>query len=140
MSLLGAIKEIGELELAISLPNGLTGYVHIAEISPYVTAQVEHVAAQEGDDISLPNLAEIFRVGDFVRCVITELGRTETNRNRIDLSINPQKVNLGITADDLVSNMVRPPPPSDVCWPCNICVPLHLPSHTHTHMHSCTRL
>ncbi|KCV69238.1 hypothetical protein H696_04655 [Fonticula alba] len=106
MSLLGAIKEIGELELAISLPNGLTGYVHIAEISPYVTAQVEHVAAQEGDDISLPNLAEIFRVGDFVRCVITELGRTETNRNRIDLSINPQKVNLGITADDLVSNMM----------------------------------
>jgi rRNA biogenesis protein RRP5 len=33
MRIMGAVKEIHELNLIISLPNNLTGYVSIAEIS-----------------------------------------------------------------------------------------------------------
>lgn len=45
MVLLGVIREINELDLVISLPDQLTGYVSITEISRQVTAAVENATA-----------------------------------------------------------------------------------------------
>lgn len=51
MCILGAIKEINELELVISLPNGLTGFVSITEISEEISKIAEKVANDDEDEV-----------------------------------------------------------------------------------------
>ena len=48
MTLLGCIKEINDLDLCISLPNQLTGFVSITEITRLITEKVEAIAEAEG--------------------------------------------------------------------------------------------
>jgi len=51
MCILGAIKEINELELVISLTNGLTGFVSITEISEEISKIAEQVANDDVDEV-----------------------------------------------------------------------------------------
>ena len=41
MKLLGAVKEVNELDVAVSLPNGLSGFVHITRINEKITASLK---------------------------------------------------------------------------------------------------
>jgi len=47
MRILGCVKEVNELELAISLPNGLQGYVQVTEICDAYTEKLNEQVAQE---------------------------------------------------------------------------------------------
>jgi len=97
---LGVIREIHDLELVVSLPNNLTGFVPITEISDLVSQAVEKatsgtVSNKKGIDddedmkddsssdssdeeagegeVLLPSLEAMFTVGQLVRCVVTEV-------------------------------------------------------------------
>lgn len=41
MKVLGAIKEINEFYLVVSLPNGLYGFVHITHINEKITEKLQ---------------------------------------------------------------------------------------------------
>ncbi|KAJ3411723.1 hypothetical protein HDV05_001783 [Chytridiales sp. JEL 0842] len=150
MTSLGIIKEINDLDLVVSLPNQLTGYVSITEISEPITKLVEKAAAQDDDDdksdsdmqvdsneeevslllkpfvviiasltielsqiAGLPSLSHLFTVGQPIQCVISSLntgssegGEKDSGKKRIDLSIKPDLVNAGLSADVLVPGML----------------------------------
>lgn len=43
MKVLGAIREVNEYDMAISLPNGLSGFVHITHINEKITERLKEV-------------------------------------------------------------------------------------------------
>ena len=93
--MMGVVKKINELDMEISLPNQLTGYCSLTEISDYVSAQVELIAESENDDeMNLPDLSEMFQVGQIVVC--TAISVEQGEKKRIDLSLNPKLVNAYI--------------------------------------------
>lgn len=47
MRILGCVKEVNELELVISLPNGLQGFVQVTEICDAYTKKLNEQVAQE---------------------------------------------------------------------------------------------
>ncbi|KAJ3043804.1 Protein RRP5 [Rhizophlyctis rosea] len=114
MTLLGCIKEINDLDLAVSLPNQLTGYVSITEISDHISAQVEKAAndEDEDEDAEVPNLRDFFYLGQPITCVVisTEVNKEGEgkSRRRIELSLKPELVNVGVSATDLFVGMVFP--------------------------------
>ncbi|TPX37287.1 hypothetical protein SeLEV6574_g07938, partial [Synchytrium endobioticum] len=116
MCLLGVIREINQLDLVVSLPDQLTGYVSITEISKQVTATVESAAAGMDDNDGqendlLPKLHEIFTIGQPIPCCIVGLETTEPTkehpkeRRRIELSLMPERVNGRVSALDVREGM-----------------------------------
>ncbi|OUM67352.1 hypothetical protein PIROE2DRAFT_40141, partial [Piromyces sp. E2] len=105
MCILGAIKEINELELVISLTNGLTGFVSITEISEEISKIAEQVANDDADEDELPELNSLFTVGQLVACAISELSDAG-NKKKINLSIKPSIVNSSLVAKDVSSGMM----------------------------------
>ena len=51
MKVLGAIREVNEYDMAISLPNGLGGFVHITNINEKITKRLKNIleADESGD-------------------------------------------------------------------------------------------
>ncbi|KAJ3136886.1 rRNA biogenesis protein rrp5 [Geranomyces variabilis] len=122
MTMIGVIKEINDLDIAISLPDQLTGYVSITEISDYVTQQVEKAAGDDdesdAEDVSVPELQELFTVGQTVACAITALeheaapgsgddaAKAAAGRKRIALSLKPATVNANLSASELIEGLM----------------------------------
>ncbi|KAF1805233.1 hypothetical protein FB192DRAFT_1361755 [Mucor lusitanicus] len=104
-SFLGCISHINELDLFVSLPHQLVGVVPITEISDAITAIVEKVANEDEDEdmdgeaTALPNLADLFYVGQWVRCKITSI-QTD-GKKVIELSLKPSLVNEDIIKVDI---------------------------------------
>ena len=65
MRLWGAISEISAHQLAISLPHGLRGHVHVSEASDVLHGL---------DAQSRPDLATLFQIGQLVRCTVISMG------------------------------------------------------------------
>ncbi|KAJ3219810.1 Protein RRP5, partial [Clydaea vesicula] len=108
MTLLGVVKEINDLDLVISLPNQLTGFVAITEISDFITEKVENAAKiEEEEDLedSIPDLRELFEVGEYVVCAIINLENTTAAKKRVELSLNPKIVNISLKAPDISAGM-----------------------------------
>jgi rRNA biogenesis protein RRP5 len=107
---LGCISHINELDLFVSLPHQLVGVVPITEISDAITAIVEKVANEDEDEdmeeeaTALPNLADLFRVGQWVRCKVTSI-QTD-GKKIIELSLKPSLVNEDIIKVDITSGVV----------------------------------
>lgn len=111
---LGQIAQINRYDIALSLPNNLTGFVPITEISDVVTKKVETLAGDqeeeeeaEGSD-SFVDLEALFHVGQYLRAVVLS---TETDgvggskgKRHIALTINPRKANAALSKSDLVVN------------------------------------
>ncbi|KAJ3021566.1 Protein RRP5 [Thoreauomyces humboldtii] len=120
MTMIGCVKEINDLDIAISLPDQLTGYVSIAEISEYVTKAVEKAAEDDSDeddegneDAGIPELRDLFAVGQIVSCVITALehdtveeGSSKPARKRVVLSLKPETVNANLTTGELTEGLM----------------------------------
>lgn len=128
---LGQITEINRLDLALSLPDNLIGYVPITSISALITKQLEEIeesSDEESEDEiendeddenrvtkgttsgnvskEFPNLNKIFRIGQWLRAVVVESankGKTKHQKKRIQLTIEVEKVNKDYEDDDLVS-------------------------------------
>jgi rRNA biogenesis protein RRP5 len=110
---LGCISRINELDLFVSLPHQLVGVVPITEISDALTAIVEKVANEdededmEGTGTALPNLNQLFRVGQWVRCKVTGLQSGENNSKKVvELSLKPNFVNEDIIKVDVTPGVV----------------------------------
>jgi rRNA biogenesis protein RRP5 len=113
---LGAVKSVNDLDLVISLPDGLSGYVSLRDISDVMAERVDTYIAnneeiendESNEDIQskqdkksddLPELKSMFTVGQFVRCVIIKLEIQEANqKKRIDLSMRPSLLNANLTS------------------------------------------
>ncbi|KAF9040398.1 nucleic acid-binding protein [Hymenopellis radicata] len=126
MKIFGQIIAIQPLALVVSLPNQLFGHVPITNISAPLTALLEKAEAEddEEDDTSIdnsgvPDLFEIFHEGQYVRAIVTGVhaagitdvtgigrSRDESVRasKRIELSLDPQKVNADIKKSDIVQD------------------------------------
>uniref|UniRef100_A0A8B9T6W0 Protein RRP5 homolog n=1 Tax=Anas platyrhynchos TaxID=8839 RepID=A0A8B9T6W0_ANAPL len=99
MLLLGCIKEVSDFELVISLPNGLTGFVPVTQISDAYSKMLSKQVAQgrsPGGETS----------GMLVRCIVTSVEKSADGRRSIKLSINPKNVNRGLNASALTSGML----------------------------------
>nr|XP_035967408.1 protein RRP5 homolog [Halichoerus grypus] len=107
MRILGCVKEVNELELVISLPNGLRGFVQVTEICDAYTKKLSEQVAQEEPLKDLVSLPELFSPGMLVRCVVSSVGITERGKKSVKLSLNPKNVNEVLSAEALKPGMVR---------------------------------
>ncbi|KAK5140746.1 rRNA biogenesis protein rrp5, partial [Rachicladosporium monterosium] len=108
---LGYVTAITGKDVALALPNNLTGYVPITAISQTLNARIEKLSAadeaQEGGDgdIEDVDLKQLFHVGQWLRATVTSTGTNPAegkNKRHIELSIDPQQVNGGLDADSVV--------------------------------------
>lgn len=98
----------------MSLPNNLTGFVPITKISSQFSALLEKAnndeddksdseEEEEEDEKDIPELSKLFYIGQWLRAVV-EPG-SDKLKKRIELSIEPEKVNEKIDSDDYVPGM-----------------------------------
>ncbi|XP_036027752.1 protein RRP5 homolog [Onychomys torridus] len=106
MRILGCVKEVNELELVISLPNGLQGFVQVTEICDAYTQKLNEQVAQEEPLEDLLRLPDLFSPGMLVRCVVSSLDITETGKKSVKLSVNPKHVNKVLSAEALRPGML----------------------------------
>ncbi|GAB1302513.1 Protein RRP5 homolog [Apodemus speciosus] len=106
MRILGCVKEVNELELVVSLPNGLQGFVQVTEICDAYTQKLNEQVAQEEPLEDLLRLPELFSPGMLVRCVVSSLDVTESGKKSVKLSVNPKRVNKVLNAEALRPGMV----------------------------------
>ncbi|KAI8904014.1 hypothetical protein EDD86DRAFT_206747 [Gorgonomyces haynaldii] len=102
MTFAGVVSQVNELDLTVSLPNQLQGFVSITEVSNAISEEVERIAEDEDEESELPSLKTLFAIGDPVVCAIVSLGE---DKKRIDLSLKPQHVNKQIERTDVVKGM-----------------------------------
>ena len=83
--LLGAVREVGEHDVTVSLPAGLSGFIHASDISTTFSdrlqqardkaATVEQINDKDDDndeeiEDDVPNFSDILNVGSLVRCYV----------------------------------------------------------------------
>ncbi|KAJ7169696.1 hypothetical protein C8R46DRAFT_1265028, partial [Mycena filopes] len=127
MKILGQIVSIQPLALIVSLPNQLFAHVPITNISSQLTTLLESSMDEDEEEGELeededsppsrvPDLSDIFQVGQYVRAVVTTVhapgstdmsgigkSRDEVARasKRVELSLTPERVNAGVHKSDL---------------------------------------
>ncbi|KAM6203268.1 protein RRP5 homolog [Sarcoramphus papa] len=106
MLLLGCIKEVSVYELVISLPNGLSGFVPVTQISDAYSKMLSKQVAQGELLEDLNSLVDLYSPGTLVRCIVTSVEKSADGRRSIKLSIDPKKVNKGLNASALTSGML----------------------------------
>ena len=47
---MGAIREVNEYDMAISLPNGLSGFVHITHVNEKITERLKEMLQSDDSD------------------------------------------------------------------------------------------
>lgn len=111
--ILGQVSEINEHNIALSLPNNLTGYVPITSISDKLTKRIELTTSEirenesEKDFPEYTKLQEIFKIGQYLRAYVVstgnELGANTSikTKKRIELSLRPQDTNFPIDAHNI---------------------------------------
>ncbi|KAH7063320.1 hypothetical protein B0J12DRAFT_781138 [Macrophomina phaseolina] len=115
--ILGQVTQITSRDIALALPNNLTGFVPLTAVSDQFTERIEALLDQdeksdaedtssEDEDIELKN---IFKLGQYLRAVVTSTGEdsakgAQKNKKRIELSVKPQDANNRISRSDLVAN------------------------------------
>ena len=133
MKIFGQITSILPLALIISLPNQLYAHVPITNISWQFTQSLERMDAEDSPSedeqndedekmgASLPELTDMFSVGQYVRAVVSAVhppGASDGSgisrsgdenskaSKRIELSLVPERVNAGVQQSDLKSGFV----------------------------------
>ncbi|XP_069652986.1 protein RRP5 homolog [Haliaeetus albicilla] len=106
MLVLGCIKEVSDYELVISLPNGLSGFVPVTQISDAYSKLLSKEVAQGELLEDLNSLSDMYSPGMLVRCIVTSVEKSADGRRSIKLSIDPKKVNKGLNASALASGML----------------------------------
>ena len=119
------MMSIQPLAIVVSLPNHLFAHVPITQIMSQLTERLESTNDAEDEELDddksesstqVPSLTSLFRVGQYVRAVVTSthapdttdvtrLGRVRGDAikasRRIELSLLPGKVNAGVRKVDL---------------------------------------
>ncbi|KAF8477409.1 hypothetical protein BDZ91DRAFT_774053 [Kalaharituber pfeilii] len=128
---LGCVSQINSTDVAISLPNNITGYVPITSISEQLTKKIEALLEEDGSESEeekeeqgdpkvskgrkkanedVTDLNRYFRVGQYVRaCIMSTADDTLKNaehsryKKHIELSLQPSMANAGVTVKELVT-------------------------------------
>lgn len=113
-AVLGYVTAITGRDVALALPNNLTGYVPITAVSETLNARIERLLAQdeaqEKEDGSEEDvdLKQLFHVGQWLRATVTSTGTEPAegvkSKRHIELSVDPMQVNGGLSADGVVVN------------------------------------
>ncbi|XP_064572523.1 protein RRP5 homolog isoform X1 [Zonotrichia leucophrys gambelii] len=106
MLLLGCIKEVSDYELTVSLPNGLSGFVPVTQISDAYSSLLSKQVAQGEVLEELNSLPDLFSPGTLVRCIVTSIEKSDDGRRSVKLSIDPKKVNKGLNSTALAAGML----------------------------------
>ena len=109
---LGQVIQINHYDLALSIPNNLTGYVSLTSISDQLTKRIEALAAdeeaEEQNADTRIDLKKLFFVGQYLRAYVTstqeEASTGAKGKRHIELSINPREANSGLHKVDFVTN------------------------------------
>ncbi|KAK4692586.1 rRNA biogenesis protein RRP5, partial [Lecanoromycetidae sp. Uapishka_2] len=111
---LGQVSEINRYDIALSLPNNLTGYVPLTSISDKVTQKVEELAVEDKDNEEEENAGasinprKLFHLGQYLRAYVTSTQKEESpgarGKRHIELSLNPREANAGLSKIDYVTN------------------------------------
>ena len=110
---LGQVSQINRYDLALNLPNNLTGYVSLTSISHNLTKRIETLAAEEEeadeqDADTKVELKKLFYVGQYLRAYVLstqeEASTGAKGKRHIELSINPQDANSGLNKIDYATN------------------------------------
>ncbi|TVY24932.1 rRNA biogenesis protein [Lachnellula hyalina] len=108
---LGQISQINDHDIALSLPNNLTGYVPITSISDKVTQRIEKIAAAENnhDEEDEIELEKLFWKGQYLRAYVVSTSDDTTStsgksKRRIELSLRPQQSNNALASQNIITN------------------------------------
>ena len=113
---LGQVSQINRYDIALTLPNNLTGYIPITSISDKVSEAVEALAEDDtssdgeeyGQSSRMLDLKSIVAVGQYLRAYVSSTNDSTRSvikgRKHIELSINPRQANHGLKKTDLVVN------------------------------------
>lgn len=125
MKVLGQVISIQPLAIVVSLPNQLFAHVPITQVTSQLTERLEStddVENEEFDDdksessTQVPDLTNLFYVGQYIRAVVISahtpgttdvagLGRIRDDAikasRRVELSLLPEKINMGVRKADL---------------------------------------
>ncbi|PBP21383.1 rRNA biogenesis protein RRP5, partial [Diplocarpon rosae] len=111
---LGQVVQINDLDIALSLPNNITGYVPITSISDKITERIEAIAADEGDgdgetELEDVDLKKLFAIGQYFRAYVVstkdhDATGLENSKRHIELSLRPQQSNTNLTVQNMVAN------------------------------------
>ena len=114
---LGQVSQINRYDVALSLPNNLTGYIPLTSISDKLTKRMEALAAaeEEGENEDIhPKIdpKSFFSIGQYLRAHVTSTQQEDTpgtkGKRHIGLSANPREANYGlIKADYVMNSMVQ---------------------------------
>ncbi|PJF17626.1 hypothetical protein PSACC_02562 [Paramicrosporidium saccamoebae] len=101
---LGVVKAVNDLDMCISLPNQLTGFVTCDRISPSLTAALASIETAT----EIPSLTSMYQVGELVvaSIVAVESPKKGGTKRRLELSLIPETVNKGIEDDSFVEGII----------------------------------
>eukprot|EP00731_Ephydatia_muelleri_P020460 Em0013g187a len=108
--LLGAVQDVHQLEVLVSLPYNMRGSIAITDISDVLTELVQAEAnlgddgAEVAEQQSVPKMEQLFQIGSLLPCYVTAVRDTKV----VSLSINPRLVNANLSASDVKADMVIP--------------------------------
>jgi rRNA biogenesis protein RRP5 len=110
------------MNLVVSLPCQMLGYVSINEISRPLSKIIANIAdsdeheedvedEKENDENILPELSSLFKIGQWVRCKVSRIETPDDKKStskhwRIHLTLVPDEVNSDIISTDLSKGMV----------------------------------
>ncbi|XP_053167847.1 protein RRP5 homolog [Hemicordylus capensis] len=106
MLLLGCVKESNQLELVISLPNGLIGFVQVTRICDAYNKMLNEQVAKDEHLADLNPLSDLFSPGMLLRCSVVSIEKTATGHQNIQLTINPKDVNKALNTAALRPGML----------------------------------
>ena len=110
---LGKVSQINRYDIALALPNNLTGYIPITSISDIVTKILKKLATEDEaddntEDTKQLDLKSYFTIGQYLRAYVMstqdEMISGRKGRRHIELSIDPSQLNRGLKKADIVVN------------------------------------
>lgn len=109
---LGQVSQLNRDDIALALPNNLTGFIPLTSISDKFTERMEDLLAEDNesgisDETADVGLDSYFAVGQYLRAYVVSTSENTTTgskgKRHIELSINPRHANLGLTKADIVA-------------------------------------
>ncbi|KAJ5558964.1 hypothetical protein N7461_002936 [Penicillium sp. DV-2018c] len=114
---LGQVSSINAHDIALSLPNNLTGYVPLTSVSKGLEDRLEKMLNDEGEDDDAEEssddesfeLKDHFYLGQYLRACVVSTGANPEDpkaksKRHIELSIDPRQTNTGFSKSDLAVN------------------------------------
>ncbi|KAI9801570.1 MAG: hypothetical protein M1825_003249 [Sarcosagium campestre] len=106
--ILGQVSEITGRDIALALPNNLTGYVPVTNISDHLTDDLE-ASLENADELQdkMVDLESLFSIGQYLRAYVVSTSDgspLHKGRRHIELSLNPRQANSGLKKSDMVPN------------------------------------